>query len=56
MSRANPQGLARVPLQALRFHPRNIRSSLGDLTDLAESIRCSERQITRYRSALAAAS
>lgn len=28
-----------VPLQALRFHPRNIRSDLGDITDLAESIR-----------------
>lgn len=32
-------GLARVPLEALRFHPRNIRKSLGDLRELAESIR-----------------
>lgn len=28
-----------VPLQHLRFHPRNIRHDLGDLTALAESIR-----------------
>lgn len=28
-----------MPLQALRFHPRNIRANLGDLTALAESIR-----------------
>ncbi|MDN5918992.1 MAG: ParB N-terminal domain-containing protein [Pseudonocardia sp.] len=28
-----------VPLQHLRFHPRNIRSNLGDLTALTESIR-----------------
>ncbi len=28
-----------VPLQHLRFHPRNIRTNLGDLTALAESIR-----------------
>lgn len=39
MTRATPQGLARVPLQALRFHPRNVRTSLGDLTELSESIR-----------------
>lgn len=38
-ARATPQGLARIPLQALRFHPRNIRTSLGDLTELSESIR-----------------
>lgn len=28
-----------VPLQHLRFHPRNIRTNLGDITALAESIR-----------------
>lgn len=39
MSRAQIQGLARVPLQALRFHPRNIRTNLGDLDELTASIR-----------------
>lgn len=28
-----------VPLQRLRFHPRNVRTGLGDLTALTESIR-----------------
>jgi len=37
--RATIQGLVRVPLQALRFHPRNIRSNLGDLDELSASIR-----------------
>lgn len=37
--RAVPQGLARVPLQALRFHTRNVRTNLGDLDELAASIR-----------------
>lgn len=31
--------VVQVPLQALRFHPRNIRTNLGDITALAESIR-----------------
>lgn len=39
MTRPGMQGLAMVPLQALRFHPRNIRTNLGDLDELAASIR-----------------
>lgn len=38
-TRTAPAGLVHVPLEHLRFHPRNIRKSLGDLRELAESIR-----------------
>jgi ParB/RepB/Spo0J family partition protein len=38
VSRENAQ-VARVAVERLRAHPRNIRSDLGDLRDLAESIR-----------------
>lgn len=34
-----PMSVMQVPLQMLRFHPRNIRGNLGDLTELAASIR-----------------
>lgn len=31
--------VVQVPMQHLRFHPRNVRSNLGDLTALVESVR-----------------
>ena len=31
--------MPRVPLEQLRFHPRNIRTNLGDLTELTASVR-----------------
>lgn len=39
VTRRELAGIAMVPLQALRFHPRNIRGNLGDLAELAASIR-----------------
>jgi ParB family chromosome partitioning protein len=38
-NRTDTAAIARVPVTRLRAHPRNIRSDLGDLRELSESIR-----------------
>lgn len=39
LAEQSPLRTARIPLGKIRVHPRNLRLDLGDLTDLAESLK-----------------